>query len=66
MTTTRQVYIGDPNTKEFHSVKRQKPECNAGKIKSPVYFARGKDAVAKGYDACGHCSRYWKSLKNRD
>jgi hypothetical protein len=62
----KQVYIGDSMTKEFHSIARQKPECNVDKIKSPVYFTRGRDARAAGFDACGHCTRYWKSRRNRD
>ncbi len=61
------VYVGNKATKEFHSIKRQKPECNVGLIATPnrVEFKRGKDAVAAGLDACGHCSRYWKSRDNK-
>jgi hypothetical protein len=57
------IYLGDSQTKEFHSIKRQKPECNVKLItaKREVRFSRGKDAIAAGYDACAHCSRYWKS-----
>lgn len=59
------VYVGNTETKEFHSVRRQKPECNVKLIKRPVYFGRGRDAIAEGLDACGHCTRYWKSRDNK-
>jgi hypothetical protein len=57
------VYIGNPQTKEFHSIKRQKPDCNVKRIKKAVAFKRGRDAVAAGYDACGHCALHWKSRR---
>lgn len=61
----KSIYVGNPETKEFHSIRRQKPECNVKQIKSPVYFKRGRDARDKGFDACGHCSVYWKSRDNQ-
>ena len=63
MDKDKAVYVGNPKTKEFHSVKRQKPDCNVKLIKKPVEFKRGRDAIAAGFDACGHCSRYWKSRR---
>jgi hypothetical protein len=57
------IYLGDSQTKEFHSIKRQKPECNVKGIlaSNRVQFDRGKDAKAAGFDACAHCVRHWKS-----
>jgi len=59
------LYIGDKKTKEFHSLKRQKPECNVKRITAAncIYFKRGSDAKAAKYDACAHCTRYWKSKR---
>lgn len=59
------TYIGDKKTKEFHSIKRQKPECNVKRIlvSNKVFFDRGKKAKNAGYDACGHCTVYWKSRR---
>jgi len=62
---SKPIYVGDKKTKEFHSIKRQKPECNVKRITAAnrVEFKRGKDAVAAEFDACAHCSRYWKSRR---
>ncbi len=55
------IYVGNPETKEFHSAKRHKPECNLKRIRRPVEFSTGRAARKAGFDACGHCTRYWKS-----
>lgn len=61
-------YIGNPNTKEFHSIKKLKPECN---VKDPAHhslarFSTQKEAVAAGYDACGkRCVIRTKSRDNK-
>jgi len=67
MTKKKPIYIGDKATKEFHSIKRQKPECNVKLItkENKVMFLRGRDAIKDGYDACGWCSAYWKSRDNK-
>lgn len=59
------TYIGDKRTKEFHSVKRQKPQCNVKRItkKHMILFMTGRDAKNDGYDACAHCARHWKSRR---
>lgn len=61
------VYVGNNDTKEFHSVKRQTPECHVDLItaENRVEFQRGRDAIARGLDACAHCTRYWKSKDNK-
>lgn len=58
-------YVGNLVTKEFHSLRRQQPDCNVKLIENPSYFARGREAINAGYDACGNCSKYWKSRRNR-
>lgn len=57
------IYIANKNKKEFHSIKRAKPECNVDKItdEHKVLFQTGRKARAAGFDACAHCNRYWKS-----
>ena len=57
------IYLGNPQTKEFHSAKRHKPECNMRQIKNPVEFSTGRAAKKQNYDACAHCTRYWKSRR---
>jgi len=61
------TYVANKSTREFHSIRRQKPECNVKEIteENRVEFKRGKDAVAAKFDACGHCSKYWKSRDNK-
>jgi len=61
------VYVGNKSTKEFHSVKRHKPECNFDAITADnrVEFKRGRDAIGAGFDACAHCAKHWKSRDNR-
>lgn len=65
MPKNKPVYVGDKRTKEFHSIKRQKPQCNVKRItsKHQVMFQRGRDAKDANFDACFFCARHWKSRK---
>lgn len=66
------TYIGDSRTKEFHSLKRQKPQCNVKRItkKHQVLFFLGREAKEAGFDPCAFCcgskrGGHWKSLDNK-
>lgn len=57
------VYRGNIQSKEFHSIRRHKPQCNFDKIKERVEFRTGRQARAAGYDACFYCCTYWRSKR---
>ena len=49
--TTAQTYIGNKNSKKFHS-----PDCaNLPKEENRVYFDTYEEAVSEGYTPCGSC-----------
>jgi hypothetical protein len=61
-------YIGNPATKEFHSIANSKPECNLpGDSNTQAKYKRfrtQKEAVEAGYDACGkRCVKKYKSRR---
>ena len=62
-------YLGNPRTKEFHSIARLKPECNiSGDSKEQAKYKKFRtqqEAHDAGFDACGHrCVRKYKSKHN--
>lgn len=67
MSKEKVRYVGNKATKEFHRLAAIKPECNFDSIKpeNKVEFKRGRDAKAKGFDACAFCQSYWKSRDNK-
>ncbi len=61
-------YVADANTKEFHSIRRTLPECNADKIteKHRQFFKTQRQAHDAGFDACGHrCVKKYRSRNNQ-
>lgn len=62
-------YIGNPRTKEFHSILKAKETCNlTGDSSVTASWPRWrtqKEAHDAGYDACGkRCVRKYKSREN--
>jgi hypothetical protein len=60
-------YIGNPKTKEFHSLRRAKKECRLPEDtrKWPA-FKRGRDAQKLNFDACAHCVAAYGYFKSRE
>jgi hypothetical protein len=58
-------YIANTSTREFHSIRRQKPQCQVSEIKDATYYKTGRAAIADSMDACSFCSVYWKSRDNK-
>lgn len=71
MTNTKQAssrYIANwserKKNREFHSLRRHKPDCNVNDIKVAVYSQTGRDLREAGFDPCAKCCRHWKSHEN--
>lgn len=50
-------YLGNRRKKELHDLSNAKPACRIDEIAAAQreYFSNQKQAVAAGYDLCGHC-----------
>ena len=67
MAKDKSGYVANTHTKEFHSLKRHKPECNVLAIAAEhqQIFRTMKEAHDAGFDACAHCVKRYKSRDNK-
>lgn len=59
------TYIGNKQTKELHFAAYAKGRCHVDQIEEREEFDDFEQAVASGYQGCGHCCDAFGKAKGR-